>query len=107
MGSSLGPVLANILVDFHEEGLLFSFNKPDVYFRYVDDTFCLFSKETEADLFYTSFNNIHPALKFTLDEETNSSLPFLDALVELLVFLLWCTENRPLFVYILVRTLFV
>lgn len=78
MGSPQRPVLANIFVDFHEEGLLFSSNKPDVYFCYVDNTFCLFSNETEADLFYTFLNKINPAFKFTLDKETNSSLPFLD-----------------------------
>ena len=52
-----------------------------MYFRYVDDTFCAFGSETEADEFFSHLNNMHPALRFTLEKENNSTLPFLDALV--------------------------
>lgn len=69
MGFPLGPILANMFEE-SEESLLLDFNKPEVYFRYVDDTFCLFNKKNGANLFYMSLNNIHPALKFTLDKET-------------------------------------
>lgn len=79
MGSSLGPILANISVQ--EESVLLKSDKPDVYFRYVDDTFCLFDNEIKADQFLASLNNIHPALKFTQKKEVDSSLPFLDVLV--------------------------
>ena len=51
MGSSLGPTLANIFVGFCEAS---SFTKIDyslMYYRYVDDTFCLFENEKDADLF--------------------------------------------------------
>ena len=54
---------------------------PLVYFGYVDLTFCQFKNETEADLFFNSFNKIDPALKFTLDKETGYTLPFLDVFV--------------------------
>ena len=64
-----------------KRNLLTSSNKPEVYFRYVDDTFCLFNGETGADSFFTSLYNIHPALKFTLDRETNFMLLLLDVLV--------------------------
>ena len=33
-------------------GLLSSPNKPVVYFRYVDDKFCIFNNESKVDLFY-------------------------------------------------------
>ena len=55
--------------------------KPEVYFRYVYDTFCLFNNEMEADLFFTFFNNIHPGFKFTLEMDDNFTFPFLDVLV--------------------------
>lgn len=51
MGSPLGHILANIFVGFDEESLLLGFNKSEVYFCYVDDTFFLFSKN-EVDLFF-------------------------------------------------------
>ena len=45
MGSPLGPVLANIFMAQLEEKALqmFNGNKPDVYNRYVDDTFLIFN----------------------------------------------------------------
>ena len=61
--------------------LLINPNKSKVYFRYVDDTFCLFNSETEMDSFFTSLNNIHPPLRFTLDGEIDFMLPYLDVLV--------------------------
>ena len=51
IGSPLGPTLANIFIGFHEKGLLSCQNKLEVYFCYVDDTFCLYNSETEVDLF--------------------------------------------------------
>ena len=72
VGSSLGPTLANIFVGFCEANL---FNKIDcprpMYYRYVDDTFCLFKTEKDADLFFTQLNSMHSSLKF----------PFLDVFV--------------------------
>ena len=67
MGSPLGPALANIFADFHEERLFDCDQKPCVYFRYVDDTYTIFKTE---------------ALHFTFEKEENNSLPFLDVLVE-------------------------
>ena len=76
----MGPTLINIFLGFHERGLLSSPSKPVVYFRYVDDAFCLFNKDTEADLIFNSINKIYPAFKFTLDEKTYYTLLFLDVL---------------------------
>ena len=49
MGSFLGPALANNFIGFYEKELLSSPNKPEVYFHFVDNTFCLFNNETEVD----------------------------------------------------------
>lgn len=81
MISPLGPILANIFVGLHEESVLSKSNKPDVYFRYVDDPFCHFDNKIEADHLLSSLNNTHPTLKFTQEKEIDSSLPFLDVLV--------------------------
>lgn len=54
MGSPLGRILANIFVGFQEESVLLKSDKPDIYFRYVDDTFCLFDSKIKADQFLSS-----------------------------------------------------
>ena len=43
-------------------------------YKFTDSSF-LFNNETETDLFFNSLNKIHPALKFTLDKETDYTLP--------------------------------
>ena len=46
MGSTLGPVLANIFMcHFEEKWVLESSGCTTVWFRYVDDTFTLFCKK--------------------------------------------------------------
>ena len=77
----LGPTIAGIFVGFHEVDLFSKYKAPDVYFRYVDDTFCVFGCETGAGEFFSHLNNIHPGLRFTLEKENYSTLPFLDVLV--------------------------
>ena len=53
MGSPLAPVLANLFMGHHEKIWLDNFKSEILFYRrYVDDTFCLFSTESEALLFY-------------------------------------------------------
>ena len=82
MGSPLGPALANIFVGFHESRLFDNTVKPGVYFRYVDDTFVIFSSELDCDCFREKLNLLHPALTFTVEKEQNNSLNFLNVLME-------------------------
>ena len=70
-----------IFVGFHEVDLFSKGTVPDVYFRYIDDTFCIFSSETDACELFFNFNNLHPSLRFSLEKQSNSTLPFLDVLV--------------------------
>ena len=81
MGSPLGPVLANIFVGFQEQRLNIS-DRSDVlmYHRYVDDTFALDIEQNDTD-FLGELNNLHPALQFTQEEESENKLPFLDVQV--------------------------
>ena len=80
MGSSLGPTLANIFVGFCEANLFNKIYSP-LYYHYVDDTFCLFKNEKDADLFLTQLNSMHSPLKFTMEKESNHQLAFLDVFV--------------------------
>ena len=82
MGSPLGPILANIFVEFHERRLFDSFPKPFIYLRYVDDTFVSFKSRSDALVFFHTLNQLHFSLSFTIEEENNGHLLFLDVLVE-------------------------
>ena len=81
MGSRLGPILANIFVGFYESKLFDKISKPQIYYRYVDDTFARFQDEVDSETFLTNLNSWHTSLKFTSEKEVNQSLPFLDVLV--------------------------
>ena len=76
MGSPRGPALANIFVGYYEGKLFSQTRKPPVYFRDVDNTTAIFNREAEADEFLTTFNCLHPSLKFTFDKD--KCLLFLD-----------------------------
>ena len=81
MGSPLGPVLANIFVGYCESKIE-SPHWPLLYCRFIDDTFSLFDNESESRDFFRELNELHPALCFTVEGETNSRLPFLDVMVQ-------------------------
>ena len=80
MGSPLAPTLANFFMG-HLENKLFSNTCdyfPVKYYRYVDDTFCIFRDASHSDLFFEHLNSIHPNIKFTCDHAVEGHLPFLD-----------------------------
>ena len=76
-GSPLAPALANIFVGFHESRLFDNTVKPAVCFRYVNGTFVIFGIELECDCFHVNLNQLHSALKFTVEKEQYNSLNFL------------------------------
>ena len=81
IGSPLGPVLANIFVG-HCESQIDPENWPTFYDRFVDDTFSVFPCRADSEQFFHLLNGLHPALKFTVEEERDGKLPFMDVLVE-------------------------
>ena len=96
MGSPLFPILANIFVIFYERFLFDRFPKPSIYLRYVDDTFTC--SRNEALLFFHSLNDLHPSSTFTMEEEKDNKLPFLDVLMERRSSaLLTCIYRKPTF----------
>ena len=84
MGLPLAPTFANIFMSFYERKFLS--NCPDefspiFYRRYVDDTFVLFRDKNHAKLFHNYINSQHPNLSFTMEVESDGTLPFLDVTV--------------------------
>lgn len=78
MGSSLGPVLANIFVGFYESFLFKKCHKPHVYLHSVDDMFPIFDSINDAMVFHIQLNSLHPSLQITMEMENDCTLPFLD-----------------------------
>ena len=81
MGSPLGPTLANLFLAYHEEKWLNDCPvqfKPQYYRRYVDDVFLMFESRSQVLKFLRYMNSRHRNIKFTVEEEENGSLPFLD-----------------------------
>ena len=70
MGSPLGPALANLFMDYNEDKWLQSDEGSHVLFyqRYVDDIFCVFKNETQANIFLEFLNTRHNNIKFTIEK---------------------------------------
>ena len=79
MGSSLGPVLANIFLSHHEENWV---NKCPIKFklsfygRCVDDIFILFESSESADLFHKYMFSKHQNINFTVEKENIGPFSF-------------------------------
>ena len=80
MRSPLGPMLADIFVGYCESKVPEE-EWPDMYCRFVDDSFADPDNPQECDRRLKILNGFHPALKFTCEHETNGCLPFIDVLV--------------------------
>ena len=81
MGSPLGPTLANAFLVYHEKNWLEHCPveyRPLYYRRYVDDIFVLFNSAEHLKRFYSYLNSRHPNISFTIENEKDNSMSFLD-----------------------------
>ena len=70
MGSSLGLILANIFLSYHEENWLNKCPieiKPSFYRRYFDDIFVFFESPESTHSFYEYMSSKHQNLNFTVE----------------------------------------
>ena len=83
MGSPLTPVHANIFMGFYESKWLNQYNlkKSKFYLRYVDEILAAFDKEQDSLNFLNFLNKRHPNIKFTIENQINQSIAFLDVLI--------------------------
>ena len=79
----MGSPMANIFMCHLEKKAMASYRGllPLFYKRYVDDTMLIFSERDEMLEFHTWLNSQHPSIKFTMEEEVDNQLPFLDVLI--------------------------
>ena len=84
MGSSLGPVLANIIMTQMESEIVKPLETKGVikhYMRYVDDTLLLIKPEN-IETVLRKFNSFHKNLHFTVDTFDGGDIHFLDLKIE-------------------------
>ena len=80
MGSSLGPVIANIFMTELEIFILDELINDNIvkfYIRYVDDTLLLVKLE-DTDKILKKFNSFDKNIQFTVDKFLNGNVHFLD-----------------------------
>jgi len=83
MGSPLGPLFANIFMDEFEQSKMKKLTELGVkiWLRYVDDVFAIIEHESQSDAILDYLNKQHINIKFTIESEKHSKLPFLDTKV--------------------------
>ena len=83
MGSPLAPVLNNIFTGFYKSKWLneYSLKKPNFYFGYIKDILAAFDNEQDSLIFSDFLNKRHPNVKFTVEQQTNHSIVFLDVFI--------------------------
>ena len=85
MGSPLGPTLANIfMADFESKHLdnCPESCRPVLYRRYVDDILLAFRRPEDIQEFWAYYNNLHPNIKFSIEEESGGVINFLDICIK-------------------------
>ena len=77
MGSSLGPLMANVFMCHLEEKLARDGLMPHLYRRYVDDTLARMPNINAATMFLTTLNGPHPSLLFTMELPVDDRILFI------------------------------
>ena len=83
MGSPLGPLFADIYINYLENKLMPRLKRDGVLFwrRFVDDTFVILEKNANVDNINEILNSFDQDITFTREEETNNSISFLDIFI--------------------------
>ncbi|BHF69613.1 hypothetical protein SprV_0301265900 [Sparganum proliferum] len=79
MGSPISGFIAEAVLQ-RLESLVFQHHKPKFWARYVDDTFVIIERD-QVLTFQEQLNAVFPDIQFTMEEEENNQLAFLDVLV--------------------------
>ena len=82
-GVPLSLVIANLFMEFFEDlAINTSSFQPSLWLQYIDDTFVIWTHgDKHLHSFWNHLNSIRPSIQFTMEEESEGSIPFLDVLV--------------------------
>nr|VZI06570.1 unnamed protein product [Spirometra erinaceieuropaei] len=78
MGSPISGFIAEAVLQ-RLESLVFQHHRPKFWARYVDDTFVVIERD-QVLTFQEHLNAVFPDIQFTMEEEENNQLAFLDVL---------------------------
>lgn len=82
MGNPLSPVLSNLYMECFETNILPRILPSNLlWYRYVDDILCLWPVNHDETDFLNQINSLVPSIKFTIENEVNGVLPFLDIMI--------------------------
>ncbi|BHF78637.1 hypothetical protein SprV_0602175000 [Sparganum proliferum] len=79
MGSPISGLIAETVLQ-RLESLVFRHHRPKSWARYVDDTFVVIERD-QMLTFKEQLNTVFEDIQFTMEEEENNQLAFLDVLV--------------------------
>ena len=83
MGNCLSPILANSFMEFFEKYLLSKIKPENIpWYRYLDDVIALVPIDFDTNLFLAQLNELVPSINFTIEEEINGRLGFLDVMIQ-------------------------
>lgn len=81
MGSPASPIVADIVMEKLLDTCMDNLTtKPRILTKYVDDIFAIVP-ESAIKTILTTLNSFHDNIKFTIEEEKNQQIPYLDTLV--------------------------
>ena len=82
MWSPLSTVIANLFMEFFEDlAINTSSVQPSLWLPYVDYTFVIWTHwDQHLHSFRNHLNSTRPSIHFTMEEESEGSIPFLDVL---------------------------
>ena len=82
MGGPASSTTAEIYMQAHEStAISTALHPPKVWEQFVDDVYSIV-KRTHLENFFHHINNLHQNIKFTMEEESNGELAFLDTLLK-------------------------
>ena len=83
MGSPVSVTVANLVMEEIEQTAISTYHTPPQFWkRYVDDM-CTVLPKGSVDEFYRHLNGVNRHIQFTVEEEKDGCLPFLDILLTL------------------------
>ena len=82
MGDPTSSTIAKIYMQAYERtAITTALHIPKVWERFVDDVYSIL-RCTHSENFFHHINNLHQNVKFTMEEESNRELAFLDILLK-------------------------
>ena len=82
MGGPASSTTAEIYMQAYERtAITTALHPPKVWERFVDDVYSIL-KRTHLENFFHHINNLHQNIKFTMEEESNAELAFLETLLK-------------------------